>query len=115
MFGIDGKREKKAAVIDGDMAKPASYELTREQSEAAEKICKVINSGKSKAFLIKGVTNSGKTEVYMKAAEEALSRKTIQTRTGTAFAVPVFLMPAPRGTGAAASRPGSRPPACGNP
>lgn len=72
MFGIDGKRAKKITSAKDEEPKPAPYDLTVEQDDAAGKICKAIKSGKSKAFLIKGVTNSGKTEVYMKATEEAL-------------------------------------------
>ena len=72
MFGIDGKREKKIPPAGPLEASPAPYELTKEQSEAARRICEAVGSGSSSAFLIKGVTNSGKTEVYMKAVEEAL-------------------------------------------
>ena len=72
MFGIEGKREKKTAASDDKAPSPAAYELTDEQKQAAKRICDAIESGKSAAFLIKGVTNSGKTEVYMKATEEAL-------------------------------------------
>lgn len=72
MFGIDGKREKKYNAGKDKAAIPAPYELTPEQEHAAGRICRSIESGKSAAFLIKGVTNSGKTEVYMKAVEEAL-------------------------------------------
>ncbi len=72
MFGIEGKREKKAGDTAPDEPTAAPYELTKEQADAASRICEAIDSGKSKAFLIKGVTNSGKTEVYMKATEEAL-------------------------------------------
>ncbi len=73
MFGIEGKREKKVSDMPKTEPAPAPYELTQEQTDAAARICKAINSGKSRAFLIKGVTNSGKTEVYMKATEEALN------------------------------------------
>lgn len=49
------------------------YTLSEEQAAAAEKICSTIDAGKFKAYLIRGVTSSGKTEVYMRAVEKALS------------------------------------------
>ncbi len=73
MFGIEGKKEKKTAFPYDNEINPAPYEMTHEQAEAAGKICNAIDRGNNKVFLVKGVTNSGKTEVYMKATEKALS------------------------------------------
>jgi len=72
MFAVDGKREK---ALKSDVTGPSDsgYELTPEQSKAAERICASIRKSESRTFLIKGVTNSGKTEVYMQAVAEALS------------------------------------------
>lgn len=44
-------------------------ELTSEQKAAAEQIGKSIDGGKYDAFLLHGVTGSGKTEVFMNAIE----------------------------------------------
>jgi len=73
MFAVDGKREK---ALKSDVTGPSDpgYELTPEQSKAAERICASIRKSESRTFLIKGVTNSGKTEVYMQAVAEALSK-----------------------------------------
>lgn len=71
MFAADGKREPAAKDLHTE-PDPADYELTKEQSMAANRICSSIENRQAKTFLIKGVTNSGKTEVYMKAAEKAL-------------------------------------------
>ncbi|MBR2548036.1 MAG: primosomal protein N', partial [Eubacterium sp.] len=47
--------------------------LTDEQSLAVDEINSAINCQKPQFFLLKGVTSSGKTEVYMRAIEHALS------------------------------------------
>ena len=71
MFTVGGRKEpkKKNYTTSG---KDPRYELSDDQNHAADRICSSVRSGEFKAFLIKGVTNSGKTEVYMRAAEEAL-------------------------------------------
>ena len=72
MFAADGKREKALKRREFEGAEPG-YELTEAQAEAAGRICSSIKKGESRTFLIKGVTNSGKTEVYMHAVAEALA------------------------------------------
>ena len=72
MFAADGKREKALKRRECEGAEPG-YELTEAQAEAAGRICSSIKKGESRTFLIKGVTNSGKTEVYMHAVAEALA------------------------------------------
>ena len=71
MFTVGGKKapKKKKYTISGS---DPGYELTAEQTAAAEKICASVEKREAKAYLIKGVTNSGKTEVYIRAAEKAL-------------------------------------------
>lgn len=73
MFTVDGKREKALKRREFTASEPG-YELTDAQSEAAGRICESIRKRENKAFLIKGVTNSGKTEVYMNAVAEALAQ-----------------------------------------
>ncbi|MGB9779229.1 primosomal protein N' [Caldanaerobacter sp.] len=46
--------------------------LTEEQKKAVEEVKKSILSGHSDAFLLFGVTGSGKTEVYLNLIEEAI-------------------------------------------
>ncbi len=60
------------AGIDTDYPKPDR--LTDEQEAAAKKIREALSEEKEKIFLIHGVTASGKTEVYMTAIEDCLSR-----------------------------------------
>ncbi|MDR1815322.1 MAG: primosomal protein N' [Clostridiales Family XIII bacterium] len=48
--------------------------LTQEQKAAVGRILPALAEGKPKVFLLRGVTGSGKTEVYLTAAEEALRR-----------------------------------------
>ena len=73
LFTINGERPKEKIVkkiygIDGNKA----IELNEEQIKAKESICKALVNGEQKAFLINGVTNSGKTEIYMEVIEKAL-------------------------------------------
>lgn len=46
--------------------------LTNEQRAAIDHICNSINRNEYRGILLKGVTGSGKTEVYLRAAEYAL-------------------------------------------
>jgi len=57
--------------------KAAEYEklkLTTEQKRALVEIEAAISSGKYAAFLLRGVTGSGKTEVYIRAMRSAIAR-----------------------------------------
>ena len=71
MFAVEGKREKALKTKVTGPAEPA-YELTAEQKAAADRIRASIEKGEARTYLIKGVTNSGKTEVYMQAVARAL-------------------------------------------
>ncbi len=52
---------------------PCPEKLTAEQQKAVEKIASALSSEQFHTFLLHGVTGSGKTEVYLKAAEKALA------------------------------------------
>lgn len=54
-----------------DPARPGK-ELTSDQTSAANKLCSAVRSGDFGATLLKGVTGSGKTEVYLEAVAECL-------------------------------------------
>lgn len=73
MFETGGKRpaKKTGQQIEG---KDPGYELSSGQEAAAGRICDAVKKSAFKPFLIKGVTNSGKTEVYMRAVAEALTQ-----------------------------------------
>ena len=49
------------------------FSLTPEQQGAVEQIGKALEAGTYHPFLLHGVTGSGKTEVYMRAVEQALA------------------------------------------
>ncbi|MDD6154788.1 MAG: primosomal protein N' [Eubacteriales bacterium] len=49
-------------------------ELTEEQRDAVDKINFAVDSDENKSFLIHGVTSSGKTEIYMRAIQEAINQ-----------------------------------------
>ena len=53
---------------------PRPEALTEEQLETVETLSSAINSGQFHSFLLHGVTGSGKTEVYLQAAETTLKR-----------------------------------------
>jgi primosomal protein N' (replication factor Y) len=57
--------------------------LTQEQSGSSEDIGQALDAGEYKAFLLHGVTSSGKTEVYLRAIEKA-----IQSGRGAILLVP---------------------------
>ena len=68
-------RRKGAKRREGPKALPAEAApetLTKEQEAALNKIVGALESGGS--FLLYGATGSGKTEVYLRACEEALAR-----------------------------------------
>jgi len=52
---------------------PLTFELTEEQTEVLEKLEVRIDEHSFQAFLLHGVTSSGKTEVYIRAMKKALS------------------------------------------
>ena len=53
----------------------ASIELTREQSAAFEEISQAVSNNEGlKPFLLYGVTGSGKTEIYLRAAGQVAAR-----------------------------------------
>ena len=52
---------------------PAPFTLTQEQRAAVERIDSAVDAARFEAFLLKGVTGSGKTEVYLQGVRRALS------------------------------------------
>lgn len=72
MFSVSGKRKPKEDKEKNDIIETPDYVLSSEQESAVELINKSISDGKDDTFLIKGVTNSGKTEVYINAVAKAL-------------------------------------------
>lgn len=69
---------QKAPVSLGDSYGPDSnaqteLKLTTHQEEALNAICAPLREGRHAAFLLQGVTSSGKTEVYLRALQQTLS------------------------------------------
>jgi primosomal protein N' (replication factor Y) (superfamily II helicase) len=65
----DSPRDLPFARLDPELA---GKELTEDQTEAAETLRGFMRSGDYGTTLLKGVTGSGKTEVYLEAVAEAL-------------------------------------------
>ena len=59
---------------DLDFSLTEDLNLTEEQEEALNQIMKRINNNEKQTFLLKGVTGSGKTEVYIQAIAEILQQ-----------------------------------------
>ncbi|MBP5766327.1 MAG: primosomal protein N' [Clostridia bacterium] len=73
---ISRKYAEKKSVPAGDGADRYAkrVELTQDQSAAARKIKDILDSGAFGEFLLRGVTGSGKTEVYFDVMEHARER-----------------------------------------
>ncbi|MDO4552177.1 MAG: primosomal protein N' [Bacillota bacterium] len=73
--GASSKRGKQRVPYqDLEPEEGPAPELTEEQRQAMERISSAIAAGERKTFLIHGVTSSGKTEIYLRAAAECLAR-----------------------------------------
>ena len=72
--GLVAQKEKR--VLRNSYACPVamgeSLQLTAEQQLAVDAINKSIDSNKQETFLLQGITGSGKTEVYLRAAAHAV-------------------------------------------
>lgn len=67
-----GKRKNPFAEEKGEISQVD--ELTQQQKDALEQIKYSVDNGIHDSFLLHGVTGSGKTEVYIRAAEAALHK-----------------------------------------
>ena len=73
--GAKAKRREIQDSLRGDTGAPEDIEqLTDEQTKALEQIAEPIEKREHDRFLIHGVTGSGKTEVYIRAAEKVLDK-----------------------------------------
>lgn len=67
------KRKTRKSDIKQNTEKPVELNLTSEQSQALSKIESKIQNNNYHSFLLFGVTGSGKTEIYLRAAKAALN------------------------------------------
>lgn len=74
MFDVTGKRIPHHIKEYHETKLEDEPTLSEEQKYAALDICNSIDNELGKSFLIHGVTNSGKTEVYIRAARNAIAK-----------------------------------------
>lgn len=74
MFDVTGKRIPHHIKEYHETKLEDEPTLSEEQKYAALDICSSIDNELGKSFLIHGVTNSGKTEVYIRAARNAIAK-----------------------------------------
>ena len=75
MFDVTGKRIPHHIKEYHETKLEDEPTLSEEQKYAALDICNSIDNELGKSFLIHGVTNSGKTEVYIRAAKNAIAKE----------------------------------------
>ena len=74
MFDVTGKRVPKQIKAYDETKLEDEPTLSEEKKYAVLDICNSIDNQLGKSFLIHGVTNSGKTEVYIRAVKSAIAR-----------------------------------------
>ena len=74
MFDVTGKRIPHHITEYHETKREESPPISEEQKYAALDICNSIDNELGRSFLIHGVTNSGKTEVYIRAARNAIAK-----------------------------------------
>lgn len=74
LFESEIFRDPLQRVVNRGIENSKEIELTLEQETSISQITNAMHSMKHAAFLLYGVTGSGKTEIYLRAAEEAVKR-----------------------------------------
>lgn len=71
--GSRAKKRERKDPFENITGEPSSVEkLTAEQSAALDRICGAMDEGVHDRFLIHGITGSGKTEIYIRAADKCI-------------------------------------------
>ncbi len=70
----EGKKRVLRNSYTNELTQGESLQLTDEQAAALEKIHSALAQGSGSTFLLQGITGSGKTEIYLRAAQQALSQ-----------------------------------------
>lgn len=71
--GSRAKKRERKDPFENITGEPSSVEkLTAEQSAALDRICGAMDEGAHDRFLIHGITGSGKTEIYIRAADKCI-------------------------------------------
>lgn len=71
--GSRAKKRERKDPFENITGEPSSVEeLTAEQTAALDRICAAMDEGHHDRFLIHGITGSGKTEIYIRAADKCI-------------------------------------------
>ncbi|HLG19364.1 MAG TPA: primosomal protein N', partial [Bdellovibrionota bacterium] len=68
------KKRTSEAAYDATFVNAPPVVLSRPQTAAAERIYSALEKGQHEKFLLHGITGSGKTEIYLQAAQKALGQ-----------------------------------------
>ena len=74
IVSIDVVEIRRNTVSDSLLENSLAPKLNEEQAQAVKKILNFIDTGNLKPVLLRGVTGSGKTEVYLRLIEETLNK-----------------------------------------
>jgi primosomal protein N' (replication factor Y) len=74
LISVDVEEVFRDPIADGDLPKITEFTLTDEQQTSYDAIASAVGRECYKAFLLYGVTGSGKTEIYIRAMRAALDR-----------------------------------------
>ncbi|MEW6234361.1 MAG: primosomal protein N' [Candidatus Omnitrophota bacterium] len=74
MVKIEARESLRSIPIFESISKAPPFTLTDEQEQALSSICAALETPSPKPILLRGITGSGKTEVYLQAIERTLQQ-----------------------------------------
>ncbi len=71
---VDSERVERAAYCEEKYEKTVAYTPTEEQKRVIDYLNAAIDAGRNEKILLRGVTGSGKTEVFLQSIEKVISK-----------------------------------------